>query len=96
MAAAAGSSTDATSSSVQMYSGSGLQGEISVGYEFLRASTIRMFLQADATLPFYTVHRYTYDSALGAAVGGSAWVPSLAFSFGIGWGKSIARVHVVE
>jgi hypothetical protein len=67
-----------------------------VGYEFLRASTIRMFLQADATLPFYTVRRYTFDSVSGVRASASSWVPSLAFSFGIGWGKSITRVHVVE
>jgi hypothetical protein len=96
MAAAAGNATSAGSTSFQTYTGSGLQGELSVGYEFLRASTIRMFLQADATLPFYTVHRNTYDSTLLATVGGSSWVPSLAFSFGIGWGKSSIRVHVVE
>jgi hypothetical protein len=97
MAAATGNATGATgSTSFQTYTGSGLQGELSVGYEFLRASTIRMFLQADATLPFYTVRRETFDTALGATVGGSSWVPSLAFSFGIGWGKSITRVHVVE
>jgi hypothetical protein len=34
------------------YSGSGLQGEIVVGYELLRSSTVRLFFQADATLPF--------------------------------------------
>ena len=99
MAAATGSTTDATgstSTSSQTYTGSGLQGEISVGYEFLRASTIRMFLQADATLPFYTVRRYTFDSVSGLTASASSWVPSLAFSFGIGWGKSITRVHVVE
>jgi hypothetical protein len=96
MAAAAGNATGTGSTSFQTYTGSGLQGELSVGYEFLRASTIRMFLQADATLPFYTVHRNTYDSTLLATVGGSSWVPSLAFSFGIGWGKSSIRVHVVE
>ena len=98
MAAAAGNATGATgsTSSFETYTGSGLQGELSVGYEFLRASTIRMFLQADATLPFYTVHRYTFDDTTGAMQSASSWVPSLAFSFGIGWGRSITRVHVVE
>ena len=35
------------------WQGSGLQGELTAGYEFARATTFRMFVQADAVLPFY-------------------------------------------
>jgi hypothetical protein len=40
--------------------GSGLQGELTAGYEFARATTIRMFVQADAVLPFYSVTTQTF------------------------------------
>jgi hypothetical protein len=96
VAAAATATTDSSGlSTVRTYTGNGLQGEISAGYEFLRASTIRMFVQADATLPFYAVHTYNFDST-GTSVGSSSYVPTLAVSFGIGWGRSIVRVHMVE
>ena len=35
------------------WSGSGLQGELTVGYEIARATSLRVFAQADAVLPFY-------------------------------------------
>jgi hypothetical protein len=99
MAAAAGSTEDASTSmstSAHVYTGSGLQGEVSAGYEFLRASTIRILLQFDVTLPFYTVQRYTWDYNSGKTIDARSYVPSFALSFGIGWGKSISRVHVVD
>ena len=45
--------------------GSGLQGELTGGYEFGRATTLRMFLQADAILPFYSVTSQTMSVGLG-------------------------------
>jgi hypothetical protein len=60
------------------FGGTGLQAQLIVGYEMLRASTIRLFAQADAGLPLYR-----------ASSGDShRWVPTLAFSLGVGWGKS--------
>lgn len=76
------------------YTGTGLQAELSLGYELLRASTIRMFIQADATLPFYQVHSNRFDSS--PASTSTSYAPSFALSFGIGWGRSITRVHVVD
>jgi hypothetical protein len=77
------------------YSGTGLQGELSAGYELLRASTIRMFVQADATLPLYQIHSTTFDgTATYRTV--SSYAPSFALTFGIGWGRSVTRVHVVN
>ena len=43
--------------------GSGLQGELTAGYEFGRATTLRMFVQADAILPFYSVVSQTISSS---------------------------------
>jgi hypothetical protein len=85
--------TDATTNTGRTFSGSGLQGELSAGFEFLRASTIRMFIQADATLPFYTV---TEANFLVGTTGSKEWAPQLAVSLGLGWGRSITRVHVVQ
>jgi hypothetical protein len=43
------------------WNGSGLQGELTAGYELLRASTLRAFVQADAVLPFYRVTSVRYQ-----------------------------------
>jgi hypothetical protein len=64
------------------WSGSGLQGELTVGYELSRASTIRVFVQADAVLPFYQV-AYTSYSRTGATTS-SRYAPSLTVSLGLG------------
>jgi hypothetical protein len=96
--ASANSTVNGGIGSVGGYSGSGLQAELSAGYELLRASTIRMFIQADATLPFYQAKSATFIStATGSTTTyDSKYVPSFAVSFGIGWGRSITRVHVVN
>lgn len=76
------------------YSGSGLQGEGVVGYELLRASTIRIFLEGEATLPFYTVtENYLFT---GTTAGGSKYVPFFGASIGLGWGRSNIRVHMIQ
>jgi hypothetical protein len=80
-------------------SGSGLQGEATLGYEFLRASTIRMFAQADATLPFYKISGSTTTfNTMGfpsTTTTNETWAPIFALSVGIGWGRGTARIHVV-
>jgi hypothetical protein len=68
------------------YSGSGLQGEVALGYEFLRASTIRMFAQAEGTLPFYQAESDT--------TGKERYTPSFVLSFGLGWGGEGNQVTV--
>src|SRR5205823_9319514 len=42
------------SSGSTYWNGSGLQGELTAGYEMLRASNIRMFMQTDVIVPFYS------------------------------------------
>lgn len=68
--------------------GSGLQGELTAGYELPRASELRVFVQADVTLPFY----HTSSEAVTFAQGRSSVVttgrhynPSVAVSVGLGW-----------
>src|SRR5262245_59051030 len=65
--------------------GSGLQGELTAGYEFARATTIRMFVQADAILPFYSVSSQTFSSRGVPLASTGRWTPSLVMSIGLGW-----------
>jgi hypothetical protein len=71
------------------WQGNGLQGELTAGYEMGRASSIHIFVQADAGLPFYklrsTTYRFTnlppyYDSSVS-----HRYVPTLTVSLGFGW-----------
>jgi hypothetical protein len=63
--------------------GSGLQGELTVGYELPRASTLRVFIQADAVLPFYTATAQTFSSKSGYTTA-HRYAPSLGISVGLG------------
>lgn len=67
------------------YGDTGLQGELTVGYELLRASTIRLFGQVDGAFPFYLADG---QDAQGNHVSQSLWAPTVTLSLGIGWGKS--------
>lgn len=76
------------------WSGSGLQGELIGGYEVGRAASVKFFVQADATLPFYHVASTTFGytrAASGAYVSTSSanerYAPTLVVSFGMGWQK---------
>lgn len=73
------------------YTGSGLQGEVGVGYEFLRASTIRLFIEANAVLPFYSTTITTFDD-----VNDSIYTPSFTLSLGLGYDSSPRRIVEVH
>lgn len=62
----------------KMYEDAGLQFEAGVGYEFLRASTIRMFVEANAIVPLYTVD-YTNDED------DTRYAPTFSLSLGLGY-----------
>lgn len=70
------------------YSGNGLQGTLSGGFEMLRASTIRAFVQIDAVLPMYelTLDR---DTLLGNDPSPDApdarYAPLFMLKIGVGW-----------
>jgi hypothetical protein len=72
------------------FDGSGLQGELTAGYEFARVTTFRMFVQADAVLPFYeaTSETYSIPSRPGSAppmpTTSRRYAPSLIVSIGVG------------
>jgi hypothetical protein len=81
----------------QRYAGSGLQAELVGGYELYRSSTMRIFVQADATLPLYMAdhqggpaapsHDVTGKPLPSADPPGQHLLPSMGISFGIAWGK---------
>ena len=79
----------AVSSSTTVYqsswTGSGLQGELTVGYEMPRSSTLRLFVQADAALPFYSTTSATFSRSGVTTTAGHRYAPSLAVSVGVGW-----------
>jgi hypothetical protein len=69
------------------FRGSGLQGELTAGYEIARTTTLRVFVQADASLPFYNVTSQSY-STTNAVTTSQRYVPSLVISFGLGWQRN--------
>ena len=73
------------------WNGSGLQGELTAGYELPRASELRLFVQADAAFPFYhtTGQTYTYSQGRSTSVTtGRSYNPSVTLSVGLGWRRN--------
>jgi hypothetical protein len=76
------------------WNGSGLQGELTAGYEIARVTSARVFVQADVTLPFYSVVSETFGYPRSSPSGGYIpptvtlernYVPSATVSIGFGW-----------
>jgi hypothetical protein len=71
------------------FGGRGLQGELTVGYELARATSLRVFVQADATLPFYKTTFERYASFTGFTVGTERrYAPLITLSVGLGWQRN--------
>ncbi len=75
---------------VSGWHGSGLQGEVTAGYELARRSPMRVFVQADIGLPvFYarseTTSRTAPSRVVEAATAAKRYIPSAALSVGLGW-----------
>lgn len=71
------------------WDGDGLQAELTVGYELARATSLRVFVQADAILPFYEATAETYSMSMSrfgpTTVSVSRrYAPSLVVSIGLG------------
>jgi hypothetical protein len=66
------------------WNGTGLQGEVTAGYEFVRKSPMRLFVQTDIGLPFFIATSRTdmFGSSRGAE---RRYIPSAAVTFGIGF-----------
>jgi len=76
--------------SVSSWQGGGLQGEFTIGYEAMRKSPLRMFVEANATVPFYNVasDHTTYSASTSrvlSVVSFHRFAPSVGVSFGLGW-----------
>jgi len=84
-----GSYNPATGYYTSSWDGSGMQGELTVGYELARVTSFRVFTQADAVLPFYesTAETYPANAARGIVVAPTIdrrRAPSLVVSIGLG------------
>ena len=66
------------------WEGRGLQGELTVGYELARATSLRLFVQADAVLPFYKATSQTFSRYGAVATTDHRYAPSLVVSIGVG------------
>ncbi len=63
--------------------GYGLQGELTAGYELGRATSLRLFVQADVVLPFYSAVSETFSRA-GPVARNRRYAPSAIVSIGVG------------
>jgi len=70
------------------FTGGGLQGKATLGYELFRASTIRMLIQLESTLPMFQLSRTYFDETTGANIKDHTYAPNLLLSLGLGWGRS--------
>ena len=59
-------------------SGTGLSANFTAGVEAGRFSSVRVFVQAEASLPFYELASHTPS-------GGGVYAPTLSLWFGVGW-----------
>ena len=71
--------------------GSGLQGEMTIGYELARDSPLRVFVQAEASAPFFNAHSDTFAYPRAGSIVNTGrqarYVPSVVVSAGVGWGR---------
>ncbi len=75
------------------FNGGGLAGRVSFGYEFLRESTIRFLVEADAQLPFFTLD---HDASSVGGLPESIYAPTVGLNLGIAWGGSSQAVQSVR
>jgi len=79
-------SPPASAASPSDWDGSGLQGELTAGYELPHAGRLPVFVQTDATLPFYhTIGKSYASNGTDVVATARRYNPSIALSVGIGW-----------
>ncbi len=78
------------------YRGEGLHLRLSAGYEFFRATTMRLFVQADTNLPMYEFHSGGIwdDDSQSYTNEKTKYAPSLGLSIGGGWSKEKRNLTV--
>jgi hypothetical protein len=71
------------------WSGNGLQGEFTAGYEFARSGPLRVFVQADVSAPLFFAGSQTFSYTRGGGFAQTAddsrYFPSMVVSMGVGW-----------
>ena len=84
-----GRTSSTTAQYLNSWRGSGLQGELTTGYEVRSSSPLRAFIQADVGLPFYRAVTESYSfiggPGLPARTTESRYIPSVVLSVGVGW-----------
>lgn len=95
------SSDDTSNAARREYTGWGLNAELMAGYELFRASTIRLLVQANVSLPTYQLSSNNYVVNTNGTTNNdtlSRYGPVFGLTLGIGWGKprEVAIVKVKE
>lgn len=72
------------------WSGSGLQGEFTTGYEFRGNTPLRVFIQAEVGIPFFSATKESFTVfnqpwSSHSTVVDRRFIPSAVVSFGMGW-----------
>ena len=84
------------------YGGAGLHGKVALGFEAMRSSTIRLFMQLDATLPFYDLEHDCSEcgdgsnSMSGPTEREALYAPIFGISIGGAWTKGNNRTVTVR
>jgi hypothetical protein len=90
-----GLGTIAVGNDDQAFAGGGLHVKAMAGYEFFRASNMRLILQADVTLPLYDLEGETTFDANGNEVDGdSKYAPVVGLTVGGGFSKEKRSITV--
>ncbi len=71
----------------ETHSGAGLEGRVSAGYALLRSSTIRIVVELEATLPFYSLERddFLSDDGSDSKDNATKYAPIFGLSLGVGY-----------
>ena len=77
-----------------LYSGGGLHARVVAGYEFFRASTMRLIVQADATLPFYDLESDEEDVNGNPIENDTMYAPVFGLSVGGGFSEKRRSITV--
>ena len=76
------------------FQGAGLHVKAMAGYEFFRASNMRLLIQADVTLPLYDLEVESSDDNGMAVEGDSKYAPVVGLTVGGGWSKEKRSITV--
>lgn len=96
-----GLSSTSVSEGERSYLGGGLHARMSAGYELLRASTIRLLIQFDVLLPFYSLdeedftdYSGTQMSSMASGSSDSIYAPVFGLSIGGGFSQKPNRLII--